>query len=181
MALQFITGNKGKYEEIKAIFEDVEQVNMDLPEIQDIDPKKIIEAKLKAAVEHAGGSYIVEDTSLYLDALPGLPGPLIKWFDKTIGNQGLFDIAEKFENYGAEAKVYIGYINSMDSIEFFEGSLRGTIVSPRGDKGFGWDAIFQPEGFSRSFGEMEREEKNKLSMRAQAALKLRDYLQSNGR
>lgn len=105
--LHFITGNKGKFEEVVAILRDIVQLDIDLPEIQAIDP-------------------------------------LIKWFLKTIGNQGLFEIARRFETFGAEAKVMIGYARNHEEIYFFEGLLRGTIVSPRGEHGFGWDPIFQP-------------------------------------
>lgn len=68
----------------------------------------------------------------------GLPGPLIKWFLKTIGNQGLFKIAEAFKNYQAEAKTIVGYASTQGEIKYFEGVVKGTIVSPRGE-GFGWD------------------------------------------
>ena len=88
MALYFITGNKGKLVEVQEIISSVEQLDIDLPEIQDIDAQEIIRAKLEEAQKHHQGQFIVEDTSLYLDCLNGLPGPLIKWFMKTIGNDG---------------------------------------------------------------------------------------------
>jgi len=103
MTLSFITGSKSKFEEVKAILGDVVQLEMDLQEVQDIDAHTIIQAKLTEALKHQSGAFIVEDTSLYLDALNGLPGPLIKWFMKTIGNDGLYKIASAFGNYGAEA------------------------------------------------------------------------------
>ena len=86
MSLYFITGSKGKFAEVQLIIPNLKQLNIDLPEIQELDPKKIIEAKLQSAFEHRSGEFIVEDTSLYLDCLNGLPGPLIKWFIKTIKN-----------------------------------------------------------------------------------------------
>ena len=86
MNLYFITGNKNKFEEVKSILPNTEQLDIDLPEIQDIDAKIIIRAKLLAALKHKDGEFIVEDTSLYLDCLGGLPGPLIKWFMKNMGN-----------------------------------------------------------------------------------------------
>ena len=148
---------------------------MDLEEVQDIDARKIIEAKLREALRHQPGAFIVEDTSLYLDALNGLPGPLIKWFMKTIGNEGLYKIANSFGNYEAEAKTIIGYTDGQKT-EFFEGVVKGTIVEPRGETNFGWDPIFQPEGHTKTFAEMSAEEKNSLSMRKLAAEKLKAYL-----
>ncbi|MBA3733071.1 non-canonical purine NTP pyrophosphatase [Patescibacteria group bacterium] len=175
MALYFITGNKGKLVEVQSILGNVEGLDIDIPEIQDIDANKIIKAKLIEAQKHHAGEFIVEDNSLYLEALNGLPGPLIKWFMKTIGNLGLHRLAESFGNFKAEAKVIIGFSDSNKNISFFEGSIRGTIVSPRGE-GFGWDPIFQPEGYSETFGEMSAEEKNKISMRKIAVEKLREFL-----
>jgi non-canonical purine NTP pyrophosphatase (RdgB/HAM1 family) len=174
--IHFITGNIGKFNEIKSIYGDVEQMDIDLPEIQEIDPKAIIEAKLKEALKHHDGEFIVEDTSLYMDCLNGLPGPLIKWFLKTVGRDGLANIAEKLGKTKAEAKTIIGYAKSETEIQFFEGSIAGQIVMPRGDGGFGWDPIFLPDGYDKTFGEMSREEKNGLSMRKIATQKLKEFI-----
>ena len=175
MSLYFITGNKGKLAEIQAILGDVEALDIDLPEIQELDAHKIIQAKLAEAQKHQSGEFIIEDTSLYLECMNGLPGPLIKWFLKTIGNEGLYKIAESFGNFNVEAKTIIGYSDSDGKVQFFEGSLKGTIVSPRGE-GFGWDAVFQPEGYDKTFGELSAEEKNTFSMRKIAVEKLKEYL-----
>lgn len=80
MSIHFITSSANKFKEIQTLVPNLERVEIDLPEIQEIDAQKIIEAKLDAAFEHHAGPFIVEDTSLYLDCMNGLPGPLIKWF-----------------------------------------------------------------------------------------------------
>jgi non-canonical purine NTP pyrophosphatase (RdgB/HAM1 family) len=176
--IYFITGNKGKLAEARAILgeDKVEGLDIDLPEIQEIDAHEIIRAKLAEAEKHQAGEFIVEDTSLYLDALNGLPGPLIKWFMKTIGNEGLAEIAEKFENSKAQAKTLIGYSDEKGNVEFFEGIIEGEIVKPQGNEGFGWDPIFKPAGFEKTFAEFEREEKNQVSMRKIAFEKLKEHL-----
>ena len=161
MELYFITGNKNKFAEVKAIIPNVKRLDIDLPEIQEIDAKEIIKAKLLEALNHKKAEFIVEDTSLYFDCLNGLPGPLIKWFLKIIGNDGLFNIVEKLGNNKAEAKTIIGYAKNPDEIYYFEGSIKGRIVSPAGKSGFGWDPIFQPEGFSKNFAELIQKEKTK--------------------
>ena len=176
MALYFITGNENKFKEIRSVLSEVEQLNIDLPEIQDIDAAEIIKAKLLEALKHKEGKFIVEDTSLYFDCLNGLPGPLVKWFLKTIGNQGLFDLADKLGNDQAEAKTIIGYAENKSQVHFFEGSIKGKIVSPRGDSNFGWDPIFQPKGYSKTFAEMSSEEKNAISMRRVALNKLKEFI-----
>lgn len=173
--IYFITGNKGKFDEAKAIIPMLEQLDIDLPEIQEIDSKMIIEAKLLAASEHHDGELVVEDTSLALECLGGLPGPMIKWFEKTIGNAGIAGLANKYSNRAATAKVMLGYKKG-DVIKYSEGSLDGEIVEPRGDKDFGWGPIFQPYGHKKTFGEMDRDEKNTLSMRKIAFQKLSDFL-----
>jgi non-canonical purine NTP pyrophosphatase (RdgB/HAM1 family) len=95
---------------------------------------------------------------------------------KTIGNEGLADIAAKLENTTAQAKTIIGYAGSRDDVHFFEGAIEGQIVAPRGENGFGWDAIFQPVGSDRTFAEMAAEEKNGFSMRKLAAEQLAQHL-----
>lgn len=176
--MYFITGNKNKFEEMKSLLPDIEQFDIDLPEIQEVDARKVIEAKLKAADAHGRGEYIVEDTSLYLDALEHkLPGPLIKWFEKTMGVERIAVLAEKMGMNGATAKTVIGYASASGALHFFEGELRGTIVPPTGDKDFGWGPIFKPEGYGKTFGEMTREEKYAISMRTQAIQKLKEFLE----
>lgn len=174
--IYFITGNKNKFEEIKSILPEVEQLDIDLPEIQEIDAKEIIKEKLSEALNHHKGDFIIEDTSLYLECLNGLPGPLIKWFLATVGNDGLAEIALKFDNNRAEAKTIIGYAKNHDEIYFFEGAVAGKIVKPRGETNFGWDPIFMPDGYDKTFAEMGKEEKNKISMRRMALNKLKEFL-----
>ncbi|MCS6789271.1 MAG: non-canonical purine NTP pyrophosphatase [Patescibacteria group bacterium] len=176
--IYFITGNKNKYEEIKDILYPIKikHLDIDLPEIQDINPENIIKFKLKEAFKYKKAQFIVEDTSLYLDCLNDLPGPMIKWFLKTIGDEGVFKIANLFGNTKAVAKTIIGYAEDIDKIKFFEGKIYGKIVFPKGENGFGWDRIFMPEGFNKTFAEIEFEEKNKFSMRKIAAENFKNYL-----
>jgi non-canonical purine NTP pyrophosphatase (RdgB/HAM1 family) len=176
MKIYFITGNKGKLEEAMSVIPEIEAKNIDLPELQEIDAKKIIEIKLAEAAKNFSDDLIVEDTSLYLEGMNGLPGSLIKWFVKTIGNDGLVKLANTFGNK-AEAKVWIGYLH-LGKVEFFEGSINGKIVEPRGTNGFAWDTIFEVGGTGKTFAEMTAEEKNAISMRRIAFEKLRKFLEN---
>lgn len=177
--IYFITGSKYKFEEVKAILPGIEQLKMDLPEIQELDPHKIIQAKLEAAFVHSNGEFIVEDTSVYMDCLEGFPGPLIKWLQQAVGNDGLVGITEKFENSRVIVKTIIGHAKNKDDIRFFEGTLKGSFIRPAGESDFGWDSIFLPDGHDKTFAEMSLEEKNAVSMRGQAAKKLKEYLSTN--
>ncbi len=175
MNLQIITGNPNKFRELSQFIPNASQIDIDLPEIQSTDPEIVITAKLAEAQKHAAGNHVVEDTSLSLDCLNGLPGPLIKWFLKSIGTNGLYELCEKYGNFGATAKTVLGL--SIDGeMQFFSGEIRGQIVAPRGDNGFGWDEIFQPEGFAKTFAEMTDEEKLAISMRKIACEKLVSHL-----
>jgi non-canonical purine NTP pyrophosphatase (RdgB/HAM1 family) len=174
--LYLITGNAGKYQEALKFIPNLKQLELDLPELQEIDPQKIIEIKLQEAASHHSGRFLVEDVSLYLNCLNGLPGPLIKWFMKTVGVKGLYQIAASFNDFKIVAKAIIGYLDEHEKAHFFEGVVEGTIVPPRGDDGFGWDPIFEPLGFKKTFAEMSTAEKNLVSHRGRAYEKLVAYL-----
>jgi non-canonical purine NTP pyrophosphatase (RdgB/HAM1 family) len=180
--LFFITGSVEKFEEARLILPQLERVDLDLPEIQEIDQRKIISAKLKAAALAGIENIIVEDTGLYFQSLSSaLPGPLIKWFVKSIGNDGLVSLAHinSSEDNSAYALTTIGYLSSANSEAlFFEGRVDGTIVKARGS-GFGWDAIFQPKESSLTLGELAIAEKTAISHRGKAFKALAQFLQES--
>jgi non-canonical purine NTP pyrophosphatase (RdgB/HAM1 family) len=174
--LYFITGNPGKFRDISAVVPQVELLKLDLDEIQSLDPKDVIQHKLEQAAAQHDGEFIVEDTSLSLTCLQGLPGTFIKWFEDTIGIDGLAALALKHEDRTATARSTIGYRDSDGRNHFFTGELTGEIVPPTGDKDFGWGPIFLPHGELKTFGEMTVDEKNHISMRGIAARQLAAHL-----
>ena len=179
--LYFVTGNEDKLKEAQSIFPNIQSYPMDLPEIQELDAKKVIEAKLKSAFAVLPtASIIVEDTSLYFNCLKGLPGPFIKWFLQALGHQGLYDLVQHHDNSKAEAKTILGFAQNGTIQGFFEGALQGLIVSPRGNNGFGWDAIFQPDGFTQTFAEMTPAQKDAISMRKIAFEELKRFRNYSG-
>ena len=178
-ALQFITGNPGKYREALQFLPALEQLDIDLTEPQSLDPREVIEFKLQEARKHHEGAFIVEDTSLYLDGLNGFPGPLIKWMLKSVKQEGIYALCRDIHNMRAHAKTVIGYADTDGDIHYFEGDTSGTIVLPQGDGGFGWDQIFKPDGFEETFAEMGEEYKGEFSMRSIAFKQLRDFLNAH--
>lgn len=180
MTLYFITGNPNKVKEVKKIIPDIEQIELNLPELQELDPEKIIAEKLNEAKKQKEGKFFVEDTSMYIDCLNGFPGPLIKWLKQSLNINGIAELVHKYENKEATVKTVIGYTDRKDTY-FFTGELKGTIVSPRGDANFGFDPIFQPEGHDKTMAEMTPEEKNSISMRKKALTKLKKHLQEHGK
>jgi inosine triphosphate pyrophosphatase len=181
-ALYFVTGSAGKFREMSAFIPELEQLKLDLDEIQSLDPQTVIEHKLhQAAQQHTGGGqFIVEDTSLCLDALGGLPGTLIKWFQQAIGLAGLGELAAKYPDQSATARTVIGYRDGAGESHFFTGEIRGRIVPPRHAGGFGWDDIFIPEGYDHTFSELGPEKKGEMSMRRRAAEQLKTFLSTTG-
>ena len=99
------------------------------------------------------------------------PGALIKFYSEHLGNKGI----TKFNGGSkAYAETVIGYHDGK-KIHFFKGKINGTIPKKPKGKGFGWDPIFIPKGFNKSFAEISQEEKNKISMRAKAFKKFKKY------
>jgi inosine triphosphate pyrophosphatase len=176
MTITFITGNPHKFAEASAVIPTLRRLDMDLPEIQEIDARAVIAAKLQEASRRQPGGFVVEDTSLMLGCLGGLPGPLIKWFLVAVGNRGLAEMAQKLGNDQAVARTMVGYTDGNGEISYFEGAIQGRIVAPTGKSPFGWDPIFLPDGHAKTFQQMTREEKNAFSMRKQAFTLLKAHL-----
>lgn len=111
---------------------------------------------------------IVEDTSLHLEAWNSFPGALIKWFEEYLGTQGILNLIQN-KSRNAEAKCVIAYFDG-EEISFFEGSIKGQITEERKGENkldFGFDPIFIPEGYEKTFAELG-EEKQKISHRRKA-------------
>ena len=63
-------------------------------------------------------------------------------------------------------------------VKVFEGKTDGTIVTPRGKRDFGWDPVFQPDGFDQTYAELDSKVKNSISHRGRALEKLKEYFSS---
>ena len=180
--LYFVTSNAEKFREIHRTLEDcaavtLERVSLDVPEIQALDPAEVAAYKARAAyAELRSGWVLVEDTGLGVDVWNGYPGALIKWLTGAVGEEGLCRQLDAWEDRSATATVVLCLFDGQTARTFI-GQTHGTITqAPRGTFGFGWDSIFQPDGYTRTYGEMPREQKMGISMRARALAKLRDYL-----
>ena len=162
----FATGNANKLREVNEILgHDLEQIAVDLYEPQGLDVAEVVRMKAEDAFRKTGKFVLVEDTALECVAWNGLPGPLIKWFLDTVGNDGILRMLAQTTDRRAIAKTAVGFFDG-NTAHVFVGEVMGTIPHDlRGSGGFGWDPIFIPDGFSKSFAEMAREEKNAVSMR----------------
>lgn len=175
--IAFITGNEGKAKYLSDYFHlPVERIKIDLPEIQSLDLKTIVEDKAKRAFEIVRKPVLVEDASLVFRALDNLPGPLIKWFFESIGTEGMCNLLDKYQDKRALAEVQFA-IADKDGVHIFSGAIEGVISEkPRGEAGFGWDSIFVPEGRDKTRAEMTDFERHETSMRRLALEKMKKYL-----
>ena len=176
-SLLFVSSNAGKVREVEAILGfPVEQLALDLPEIQALDVEAVVRAKALTAFARAGRPVVVEDTGLYIDALGGLPGALVKWFLVTIGPEGICALIPPDVDRGARARTAVA-LCAGETVEILSGETRGEIARrPAGAGGFGWDPIFRPDGAARTFAEMDQQEKNRYSMRRKALEQVRERL-----
>ncbi|CAG8512536.1 11889_t:CDS:2 [Ambispora gerdemannii] len=180
--LVFVTGNKHKLAEVQAILgTSVNLVDhkLDVTEIQG-STREVSSDKCRRAVKEINRPVITEDTALCFNALNGLPGPYIKWFLEKLGHDGLNRMLAGFEDKSAYALCTFAYSQGPDAEPIlFEGKTPGMIVPPRGSTGFGWDPIFQPDGFELTYAEMPKDLKNTISHRYKALENLKEFLMSN--
>jgi non-canonical purine NTP pyrophosphatase (RdgB/HAM1 family) len=149
----FITGNQNKADVFaKYMGADIEHQKIELDEIQSLSLREITEHKLKQAFELIKGPVLVEDTGCSIDAFGSFPGPFIKWMMKEISLEDICRLVDG-KSRGAIAEICFGYFDGK-ILEFFEGSVHGTIPEhPRGNDGFGWNAVFVPDGSSQTYAE----------------------------
>ncbi|MEY2506683.1 MAG: XTP/dITP diphosphohydrolase [Verrucomicrobiota bacterium] len=131
------------------------------------------------------GPVVGDDSGLEVDVLGGAPGI----FSARYAGPGtrdrdnvarLLDELGRFPNerrYSARFRCVLALARAGELLETCEGVIEGAIVSaPRGEGGFGYDPVFQPDGSSQTFGELPAPEKNRISHRARAIRELRAAL-----
>lgn len=172
LSITVVTGNKGKAAEIERILgQKIEAVEFDLPEIQSMDVREVAAAKALAAYNILQKPVMVDDTSLYIDHLGGLPGPFVTWFMSAVGDKGVVAMLQGSANRRATVGCCVGYVDAQGNAHTFLGEAVGEMtLEPRGQsaKGLGFDSIFVPTGADRTFAEMTGEEKDTFSHRRKA-------------
>lgn len=186
------TNNKDK---VKEIIELLKDLNIDVITLNDLnlnvdveEDKDSLEGNaLKKAEEiwqHVQIPCSADDTGLFVHALNGAPGVFSSRYAGE--NVSYSDNRRKLlneldgvplANRTAYFRTVVCYYYAKDKYELFDGVCEGKItLTERGDKGFGYDAVFLPDGFENTFAELNREEKNRISHRAKAFEKLKAYL-----
>jgi XTP/dITP diphosphohydrolase len=184
------THNPGKARELAEILEgrfDLTAAgDMGLPEPDETETTFVGNALLKAraAADASGMIALADDSGLCVKALDGAPGIYsARWAGPTKDfAMAMRKVEERLEEVGAED--FAAWFTSALAVAWpggpavvVEGRVGGTLsFPPRGDKGFGYDPIFVPEGFTQTFGEMEPAAKDGMSHRARAFVKLKAAL-----
>ena len=188
MKIVFATNNRHKLDEIRKITEG----KIEILSLADIDCYEEIPETGTTLEENAlqkaqfikdkfGFDCFADDTGLEVDALGGAPGVYSSRYAGEAGNPQ--DNMDKMlremngkENRKARFRTVIALLLNGDQ-HFFEGIIIGKIIrEKRGTAGFGYDPIFVPDGYDKTFAELGDDEKNKISHRARAIQAARPYL-----
>jgi XTP/dITP diphosphohydrolase len=186
--LIFATNNHHKLSEIQSLIGDnfviksLQQIGCteDIPETA---PTLEGNALLKAQYVYNtfGKNCFADDTGLEIESLDGRPGVFSARYatdghDFEANIDKVLEELTEVKNRKARFRTVIALILD-GSVHYFEGIVTGEIISERkGIKGFGYDPVFLPDGYDRTFAEMPLPEKNKISHRARAVNKLVDFL-----
>lgn len=181
MKLTLVTSNANKAREVEAFFGgtiEVTHVALDIPEHRSDDVGEIARGKAQFAFDKLHVPVLVDDTGFSIDALKGFPGPYAAYVLQTIGNKGILKLMDGVEDRNARFTTAIAYADG-NITKVFSGTIHGQItLEPRGDKGFGYDPIFEWE--ARTLAELPIEEKSRISHRAKALTLFRDWLFTEG-
>ena len=186
--LVFATNNAHKLEEVAAILGDqIELLSLndigchtDIPETAEtLEGNALLKSSF--IFKNYGLDCFADDTGLEVEALDGAPGVYSARYAGGEGHANMLKLLHELEgkeNRKAQFRTAISLI--LDGKEYlFEGVIKGEIIrEKRGDSGFGYDPVFKPEGYERTFAELGNDVKNKISHRALAVQKLCEFLQS---
>jgi XTP/dITP diphosphohydrolase len=153
----FATGNKHKVAEAGKVGRiygvRFKRVECSYPEVRSESVREVAEEGARFVYEKIRKLVIVEDSGLFIQALDGFPGAYSAYVFGKLGNYGILRLMEETENRRAEFRSAVAYYDG-ETLKTFEGAISGAIAGePRGEGGFGYDPIFVPEGFRKTFAE----------------------------
>tara|TARA_B100001758_G_scaffold131327_1_gene112956 strand:+ start:3102 stop:3674 length:573 start_codon:yes stop_codon:yes gene_type:complete len=190
MKLVFATNNLNKLSEIRSLVPEGIQIlslsdincNEELPETYPSLEENALQ-KAKYVFDNYGFNCFADDTGLEIDILGGEPGVYSARYAGLECNaennmNKVLKKLERSENREAKFRTIIAVI--MNGVEtLFHGECKGEIVKKkRGTEGFGYDPIFIPSGFNKTFAEMTKVQKGSISHRGKAVNKLINFLNS---
>lgn len=186
--------NQGKIDEIKKMLEPfkVEVISakeLNLPDVEETGTTFAENAKLKAETlsELSGLPCLADDSGLCINALNGRPGVFSARYapNRDFGKGMEMLLKEMQESESTDRSAYFACVLALkipgEDCRFYEGRVNGKIAEfQSGDNGFGYDPIFIPEGFDKTFGHFEKEEKAEISHRGRAfQLFCKEFLNMN--
>ena len=175
--ISFITSNKGKYVEARAMIDDLVQRDLGYTEIQADTLEEVAVYGMNEIMARLEGPAMLEDAGLFIRALSGFPGVYSAYVQKTIGNEGILRLMDGIQDRRAFFKSVVLYSEPGQEPQMFQGIVEGQIgFEARGSLGFGYDPIFYVG--DRSLAEMELAEKNRISHRAASMRALKEWLDS---
>ena len=190
--LVFATNNAHKLEEISALLGNSIEIlsladihcHADIPETADTLEGNARQ-KSRYVYEHYGLDCFADDTGLEVESLGGAPGVYSARYadgqghDSQANMNKLLKEMEEKNDRKAQFRTIISLIEKGEERQF-EGIVKGQITrEKRGESGFGYDPIFQPDGYETTFAELGSDIKNRISHRARAVAALCDYLRKN--
>ncbi len=179
MRIKVITSNEGKMREYSQALGElgIEVFHGKVPydEIQADTLEEVVERGMEELREKEG-SFIIDDSGLFIDRFYGFPGVYSSYALKTLGNEGVLRLMAGEERRSARFECCIGCKIPGREPFMISGECRGAITKEaRGERGFGFDPIFSADG-ERTFAELDLEEKNSLSHRGRAIAMLAERL-----
>jgi inosine triphosphate pyrophosphatase len=175
----FITGNQDKADYLaRYLGFPVNHEKVELEEPQTLDLREVVEYKARHAYSIVQKPILVEDQILTFHALGQLPGTFIKFFIDELGLEKLCMMLNNFDSRTATAACGMAYYDGKEFV-YFEGELIGEIPKrPRGAGGFGWDAIFIPQGYDITRAEMNEEDDRKTYLQIKPLAQVKEFLES---
>ena len=197
--LRYVTTNAGKVREAREYI-DCEPLEYDYTEIQSADIGTVAAHGAREAHAHADEPVLVDDAGLFVDSLDGFPGPYSSYVEDTLGIERVQRLTKDEETHRAAFRCVLAYCDGEEfdaspdpidrgdralaaaagedsgagpPVKLFEGVVRGRIVAPRGEGGFGYDPIFEHDG--TTMAEMDTEAKNAISHRGRALAKFGEW------
>ena len=182
MKLYFVTGNSGKFKEVKEkllpLGFEVVQHDIGYPEIQAESLEEVAQYGVEYLEDKIDQPFIIEDAGLFIEVLKGFPGVYSSYVFYKIGLRGILKLLDGKDKSDRKAvfRSVIAYKEPDVKPILFVGECYGTISNKEiGTHGFGYDPIFIPDGDTRTFGQMSVSEKNCFSHRGRSIEKLLDF------
>jgi XTP/dITP diphosphohydrolase len=168
-----MTSNIGKFKEISQQMSlhgyELEHVKDPYPEIQADTLEETIVPGLRWLMERHSRPIMIDDSGLFIDSLNGFPGVYSSYVFRTVGCDGILRLMDGQKNRAARFECCIGFLVPGQEPYIAKGVARGKIAREKaGSGGFGYDPIFIPEEYEKTYAQMEIEDKNKISHRGRA-------------